>query len=131
MGRDAPCGCRPTRIDVFHTMEAATREPIEAHTDDRGARYGEMWDWMSAKVPNERIWFLDMVGVDPSVQRGGYGPRLVDIGIQGSSRDGVPAFLETSSEDNVRFYERRGFAVSSDGDVPAGGPHVWFMHRRP
>ncbi len=40
------------------------------------------------------------------------------------------AALETSSPDNVRLYERLGFAVTGEVQVPAG-PHVWLMRRWP
>jgi hypothetical protein len=37
--------------------------------------------------------------------------------------------LETSSEPNVRFYQRLGFAVTGQVQVPDGGPRVWAMRR--
>jgi hypothetical protein len=45
--------------------------------------------------------------------------------------DRVPAFLETGRERNVGFYERFGFRVVDDADIPSGGPHVWFMRWDP
>ncbi|MDQ1477889.1 MAG: hypothetical protein QOE62_3118, partial [Actinomycetota bacterium] len=39
-------------------------------------------------------------------------------------------FLETSDRANVELYERLGLAVTSEIDVPGGGPHVWAMMRR-
>ena len=121
----------PGRIDLFTTMDRETRGPIAALTDDDGARYDAMWDWMGSHVPEEPIWYLDMLGVDPRAQGRGYGTALLAIGLDAARRDGVPAFLETSSEDNVGFYEHHGFAVVGDGDAPGGGPHVWFMRGEP
>ena len=39
----------------------------------------------------------------------------------------MPAVLETAQPDNVALYEHFGFRVVLEGDVPGGGPHVWFM----
>ena len=121
----------PGRIDVFVAMDLATRPPIAALTDDDGARYEAMWDWMGSHVPDEPIWFLDMLGVDPRSQGKGYGAALLAIGVEAARRDGVPAFCETSSKENAQFYEHHGFAVVEHGDAPGGGPHVWFMRREP
>jgi hypothetical protein len=44
---------------------------------------------------------------------------------------GAPAYLETETESNVPFYERHGFQVVGELDVPSGGPHLWLMWRDP
>jgi hypothetical protein len=44
---------------------------------------------------------------------------------------GEPAYLETETEANVPFYERHGFRVVGELDVPSGGPHLWLMWRDP
>jgi hypothetical protein len=43
----------------------------------------------------------------------------------------MPAFLETARPENVGYYERLGFRVVADGDVPGGGPHIWFLRADP
>jgi GNAT superfamily N-acetyltransferase len=100
-------------------------------SDDRGARYEAMWDWISAHMPAEPHWFLDHVGVEPHQQGHGIGGSLVRLGLEWSERDGVPVFLETSKPGNVPLYEHLGFHVETAGDAPQGGPHVWFMRFDP
>jgi hypothetical protein len=51
--------------------------------------------------------------------------------IQEAERAGYPAFLESSSEANVRFYERLGFKVTADVQLPLNGPRTWCMRRDP
>ena len=46
-------------------------------------------------------------------------------------RDGLPAYLETTKARNVGFYERRGFTVVGEANIPLGGPPMWFMLREP
>jgi hypothetical protein len=45
--------------------------------------------------------------------------------------EGLPAVLDTSSRENVRFYESCGFTVGGELDPPGGAPHVWVMVRPP
>ena len=40
----------------------------------------------------------------------------------------APAFLETATSENLDFYERFGFSVLAEADVP-GGPHIWGLWR--
>ena len=41
--------------------------------------------------------------------------------------EGLPCYLETQNERNVPFYERHGFEVVSDGEVPKRGLRGWAM----
>jgi hypothetical protein len=43
----------------------------------------------------------------------------------------LPCYLETENERNLPFYERHGFEVVSDGEVPKRGLRVWAMVREP
>ena len=45
--------------------------------------------------------------------------------------EGVPAYLESTRERNVRFYEHHGFAVSRTIELPLNGPMLWAMWRDP
>jgi GNAT superfamily N-acetyltransferase len=124
-----PDGCdRSVEVDD-RVMRVAMRHEL---SEDEGARYEAMWDWMiSEHMPEEPHWFLDHVGVEPDQQGRGIGGALVRLGLEWSRRDGVPAFLETSKPDNVPLYEHLGFRVETAADAPQGGPHVWFMRFDP
>ncbi|MDV5148170.1 GNAT family N-acetyltransferase [Streptomyces sp. SBC-4] len=81
--------------------------------------------------PQEPGWFLETVGTAPEAQGRGLGSAVLIPGIQEAERAGYPAFLETSSEANVRFYERLGFEVTADVQLPDNGPRTWCMRRNP
>lgn len=81
--------------------------------------------------PTEPAWFLGTVGVAPDAQGRGLGSKVVRAGLRAADEAGHPAFLETSSERNVAFYERLGFTVTGEVDLPDGGPRTWTMLRRP
>jgi ribosomal protein S18 acetylase RimI-like enzyme len=81
--------------------------------------------------PDEPHWYLSVLGVTPSRQRSGIGRSLIEPMLERADADGVPSSLETFRADNVPYYERFGFEVTKEDDVPGGGPHMWAMVRSP
>ena len=89
-------------------------------------------------VPHEALhpkepyhYYLFAIGVDPSLQGGGRGSRLIRANLDRCDAEGVPAYLENSKEQNLPFYERHGFRVIERHDMPNDGPSVWRMWREP
>jgi GNAT superfamily N-acetyltransferase len=121
----------PDRLEGYLEAEIETRPPIVALTDDGGRRYHALWDWIGSMIPDDDLWFLDQVGVDPAKQGSGIGSALVRFGLGRARSDGRGAFLETAIGRNVPYYEEFGFRVAAHGDAPLGGPHVWFMRADP
>ena len=74
---------------------------------------------------------LATLGVVPAARGSGIGAALLAPVLARADRDRVDAYLETSTEANLRFYGRLGFAVSGYVRVPDGGPEVWSMLRQP
>jgi GNAT superfamily N-acetyltransferase len=75
-------------------------------------------------------WYLAFMGVEPSEQGKGLGSALLRPVLERCDAERVPAWLETSSERNLPLYERHGFRVVNETDIP-GGPHFWGMWREP
>ena len=82
------------------------------------------------KNMQEPHYYLFGLGVDPSQQGKGIGSHLVQFGLGMCNEKGVPAYLETETEDNVRFYQRHGFKVIEDFMLPKG-PKMWTMIYEP
>jgi ribosomal protein S18 acetylase RimI-like enzyme len=112
-------------------LERAARPDVYLHSDDGGARYERMWDWIEAQEPEEPAWYLDRVGVDPARRGEGIGRALIQFGLIRAAADGLPAYLETATERNVGLYRSLGFRVVTEGDVPGGGPRIWFLRWDP
>lgn len=98
---------------------------------DRSAASARAEQAMAEHRPREPVWFLGTVGVDPAHQGKGLGGAVIRPGLEAAERAGVPAYLDTSDECNVRLYQRLGFEITAEIDIPDGGPRTWGMTRRP
>lgn len=81
--------------------------------------------------PRQHHWYLHYVGVEPRRQGRGLGGAVLAPVLRRCDREGIPAHLESSKPENVPFYERHGFTVSSDFRMPLGGPRIHEMWRQP
>lgn len=77
-----------------------------------------------------RHWYLMVLGVDPPGQGRGVGGALMQPVLARADREGLPCYLETAKEINVRFYSKHGFEVTVEDNIP-GGPRYWTMTREP
>jgi GNAT superfamily N-acetyltransferase len=75
-------------------------------------------------------WYLAILGTDPSAQGHGLGSSMLAPLLEECDRDGVGAYLESSKEQNLDFYARHGFRVTSERRLPRG-PRLWPMWRDP
>ena len=67
--------------------------------------------------PLDQHWHLGPVGVLPSQQGKGIGTKLLNRFCQEVDSCLSPAYLETDTDKNVRFYERFGFEVVKETDI--------------
>jgi ribosomal protein S18 acetylase RimI-like enzyme len=121
----------PGGEDAVMDIDRDLRPLVARATDDGGARYEVLWEWIGESLPDEPFWYLEHLAVDRKHRNAGVGSALIAHGVAFADRDGVPAVLETSRPANVSYYERRGFRTTVDADVPGGGPHIWFMRYDP
>lgn len=91
----------------------------------------DLTELMKREHPEEPHWYLAVIGSDPSVRGQGFGQALMRSGLDRCDAEHAPAYLESSKEANVPYYERFGFAVTGELVVPDGGPTLWKMWRNP
>jgi GNAT superfamily N-acetyltransferase len=89
-----------------------------------------LFTMMDKHHPREPHWYLGVLGTDPAHQGKGLGSALLRPVLDRCDDEGVPAYLESSKESNVPFYERHGFRVMHELPIP-GGPTLWPMWRDP
>lgn len=86
---------------------------------------------VESKHPHEPHWYLAVLGVAPDRQGRGFGSHLMQPVLERCDAEGTPAYLETDTERNVALYERHGFKVTEEFNLPGGGPPIWLMWRSP
>jgi ribosomal protein S18 acetylase RimI-like enzyme len=93
----------------------------------RGARFFAV---LARNHPPGPHWYLPVLGTAPEYQGRGVGSALLRALLARSDAEGLPAYLESSKERNVPFYQRHGFELQGSLRTP-GGPTVWPMLRAP
>lgn len=92
------------------------------------------WSWAIEELHKRNMsskphWYLSLLGVSPSSQGCGIGSLLIEPILKQASRDGLPIYLETSTELAVRFYQKHGFKVVWGGELLKGSPYLWAMEK--
>jgi len=127
-------GCRAVAVWVPPGVRVVDSSPFPGSGlagEDLGVPNAEeTWTWIESFVPGD-AWYLEVLGVDPDAQGDGLGGALIRHGLDFAAAAGAGAFLETSVAGNVPYYERFGFEVVDEQDMPGEGPHVWFMRVDP
>ncbi|MFE6406071.1 GNAT family N-acetyltransferase [Streptomyces sp. NPDC057837] len=77
---------------------------------------------------HEYLW---MIGVAPGRQGEGLGTALIESVLDRCDREGLPAYLEASSDRSRKLYERLGFELSGEVLELPDGPVMWPMWREP
>ena len=80
--------------------------------------------------PEEPHWYLAVLGTATEHQGKGVGSALMAPVLTKCDAEGIPAYLESSKESNIPFYQRHGFAVTGEVNVK-NGPTLWPMWRDP
>jgi ribosomal protein S18 acetylase RimI-like enzyme len=106
--------------DEFHEIAGERALPMES-----------VGQAMAILRPDEPLWILGMVGVDPDRQGQGLGRAVIAPGLVRADAEGAAVFLETQTARNVAFYESLGFDVLGEIDLPNGGPTHWAMRQTP
>ena len=89
-----------------------------------------MFEQMDAFHPHEAHWHLPLVGVDPAHRGKGIGAALLRHVLNACDSQKLLAYLEATSWQNLRLYERNGFEALGTIQV-ADSPPVVPMMRKP
>ena len=81
------------------------------------------------QVAPDPHWYLSILGVDPELQGQGVGTEILTASLEFVDEEGYPAYLETTEARNVAYYQRYGFVVGGELEVPSLGITLWGMRR--
>jgi GNAT superfamily N-acetyltransferase len=120
----------PPGSDPFPEEEAElfAAQMVVLLGDDAAHRFLQVSRIMQQHHPVEPCFYLLAMGVRPDRQGRGLGGRLLDAVTRRCDATGVPAYLEATSDDNRRLYERHGFDTVTALRLPQGPP-LWPMWR--
>jgi len=118
-------GCRPSREKVAAVMPALLAE-LAPDVVPRLTTWLRAW---AKHDPDDPHSHFGPIGVTPRLQGTGIGRLLMQRYCADLDRAGEVGYLETDRPENVGFYGRSGFEVTSEMELL--GVRNWFMHRRP
>ena len=75
--------------------------------------------------------YLPVLGVAQAYQGQGFGGKLLSALVSESEQAGLPLYLETETESNVRWYERFGFKTVKQITLSRLDLPLWEMVREP
>ncbi|MFX0122994.1 MAG: GNAT family N-acetyltransferase [Candidatus Hodarchaeota archaeon] len=75
--------------------------------------------------------YVQIIGVLPEFQGQGFGGRLLKPMFAKADKEGIPIYLETETEKNVKIYSKYGFQTLKEGLAPDADFHYWEMIREP
>jgi GNAT superfamily N-acetyltransferase len=121
---------------AMSTAPGAWRLPLRAFLLE-GATFGR-WQHRAGRLaaamhrrhPRQPSYHLRDIGVLPEKQGQGLGSALMRPTLDRCNREGLPAYLEATSERSAALYERLGFQLTEELRV-GGSPPLWLMLRSP
>jgi ribosomal protein S18 acetylase RimI-like enzyme len=128
-----PPGSRARLRDTVRSTFAMPRAVASFPRDERRRLLATLrqFEGRRAALVPEPHWYLESIGVEPARQGEGIGTALVRCVLDEADTRGTPAYLETETPANVRFYEGLGFEVVEQHVAQAVGVPVWLMVRPP
>lgn len=96
----------------------------------KAARLGAAMEWRHARNVREPHYYVRDIGVFPELQGRGLGSALMGPALERCDREGLPAYLEASSERSAALYRRLGFQLTDELRV-GGSPPLRLMLRPP
>jgi len=82
-------------------------------------------------MKNTPFVYLMIIGVSSAAQRKGLGSRLLNVIKDECDAQGLHLYLETETEQNVRFYEKHGFTLLEKTVIKELDLPIWEMVRKP
>ena len=118
-----------TRENIAAAGMMEMPQQMGAEPFERLMRMKSHFDELRQRDAPEPHWYLWTLGVDPPRQGKGVGSALLQPVLSRADREGLPCYLEADKAKNVPFYQRHGFEVVEESDLPGGGMHYWTMKR--
>lgn len=122
----------PSRFKValpqqLHFLYQAVRGMQLRHVGSRIAGFNEI----ERRHPTAPHYYLFFLGVDPDRQGEGIGTQMMTSMLERCDTERMPAYLEATTEELLRFYSRLGYRALDPIALGHGGPTMHPMWRDP
>ena len=104
---------------------------VGADASERFFAVMEHMETVHGELIDRDHWYLQLVGVAPDVQQGGYGAALLTEVLEEADQSLQPVYTETFAPETVAYFEGQGFEVMAADHDPALGLKYWAMIREP
>jgi GNAT superfamily N-acetyltransferase len=94
-------------------------------------RFHELDELFEENHPVDPHWHGAFFAVTPARQGQGLGTALIGHTLARLDRDGIPAYLEGTNDENRQLYRRLGFADMSPSEIRLGDGTPFFRMWRP
>jgi GNAT superfamily N-acetyltransferase len=122
----------PGKPELRPEDEARLEGMLSELLGDGAARVLQTFDRFEAAHPrSEPHYYLSLLGTHPDQRGRGLGMGLLAATLERIDTEAAPAFLESSNPINTPRYERLGFAICGEFELPEDGPSVTQMWRDP
>lgn len=98
--------------------------------EDSFKRLAQYNDAVAAADSSESHWYLGVLATDPGRRRQGLASAVMAPILAQADELGIACCLETSTAENRRFYQARGFDEATEIVLP-GAPTTWWLRRSP
>ncbi len=119
---------RPHRMQLGPLEDLSFKFGMLRLLGRRAGEVGRGFAPIEARHPREPHVYLPLLGADPKHQGQGVGSALLTPVLRLCDARGLPAYLESSKEENIPFYRRHGFELLEPLEI-RDGPRVWPMKR--
>jgi GNAT superfamily N-acetyltransferase len=122
----------PGKPELLPVDEERLEGLLKELLGDGATRVLETFERFEAAHPDDDPhYYLSLLGTNPDRRGQGLGMGLMAATLERIDAEGAPAFLESSNPVNTPRYERLGFTVCGEFELPEDGPSVTQMWRDP
>jgi ribosomal protein S18 acetylase RimI-like enzyme len=120
----------PATTALSDTQQQQLQSLLDSSLETAAPRIMNGLDMIGRARPQERHFYLELLGTDPQAAGRGHGQRLLAANLRLIDAQQAPAYLETGDA-LVPLYQRFGFTVVSVFDLPEGPTvHTMWRHAR-
>lgn len=124
-----PKGSKDSGMDAICAGLLSLFVHVRLGTISRFIEVGKIKGEMRAEIIKGQYYSCDMIGVDPLLQKRGFGRKVIEAKLLEFDREGMPCYLETSKNENIAYYERFGFSQINGYKIK--DVDVFCLHRHP